>query len=125
MDCGSQMPACQDPASLGCTTAPACKSEMLPTTTISPSLIPERISTLLAVCKPVSTLRTSTLFFGVTTYTRPSCSAVTGIVTTCSRRSTPRLTSAYIPGINVQLGFGTSTSVCMVLVSSDNVSANL
>ncbi len=46
-----------------------------------------------------------------------------GTATTCARLSSVRFTSAYIPGIRIRLGFGTSTSVSMVRVASDTFSS--
>src|SRR5207244_2279796 len=106
----------------GLTCWPGCRAERFPITTRSPSRSPDRISTRLEVSSPRDTLRTSTCPSGVTSRTRPVAAASslstaeTGTARASYRRSSVRLTSAYIPGIRMRLGLGTSTSVSMVRV---------
>ena len=92
------------------------------TTTWSPSFRPEMTSASLAVCMPRVILRSSILFAGLTTYTvvcSPSWfTACSGTDSASRLRSSVRVASAYSPGISTWSRLDTSTSVCMVRVSS-------
>src|ERR1022692_3015717 len=119
-------PPCYIVVALGRTSCPACSPDLPLSTTVSPSFRPESTSILCAVSSPSEIFRTSTRLFGVMTITRPDFSpsvstAITGTTRTALWRLNVRLTSAYMPGIRIRLAFGTSTSVSMVRVASDNL----
>src|ERR1035441_1727729 len=121
---------------LGRTSWPDCNVDRPVSTTLSPSLRPDRISTLLDDSIPSVTFRFSTRLLGVTIDTCPVCAApgceselsrstaMTGTASTLLRRSSVRSTSAYIPGIRMRLGLATSPSVSMVRVATDTFSTN-